>query len=276
MDEDVGQALRRIRAGISRRRQAATALLAEWRSDPEWRPDCNACGRPGGILTVLRPGEHEQVQERLQVRCPWRDDPERCNLAAADRASAAEAKARWLREHGVGRRYQGMRLEMVPQGVRREIGAYLTCLREHVASGRGLLLAGPVGAGKTAVLGLIAERAFDLEITAELVHCSALFAAFYRRGRDDGDRLQRWRGSALLLLDDFGVPYAHDFPLAEFEAFVEHRHAEMLATCVTTNARIEDLRADAAWARVYDRWRATCWGYVLDGPSQRAPLEGTP
>jgi DNA replication protein DnaC len=269
--ENLSEIIKRTEEGISRRRQASTELLEEWHSDPHWRPDCAACRKPAGLLPAERSGL------RLLVQCPWRDDPTRCRLASADLESAAAAKIRWLRERGLGRRYHGMSLESVETNARPEIEAYLERLDAHVRAGRGLLLAGPVGSGKTAILGLIAERAYDLGIeSVDFVHCSTLFAAFYRRGRDDAERLERWRSRSLLLLDDFGLPYAHDFPLAEFEAFCEHRHAEMQATCVTTNARVEELQASVEWARVYDRWRSTCWGYVLEGPSNRQGLEGAP
>lgn len=269
--EKLDEIIRRTEEGISRRRQASTELLAEWRSDPTWQPDCATCRRPAGMLAA------ERGELRVLVRCPRRDDPTRCELAAADLEKAAADRRRWLHERGLGRRYHGMSLESVEASARPEIAAYLERLDAHVRAGRGLLLAGPVGSGKTAILGLIAERAYDLGIeSVDFVHCSRLFAAFYRRGREDGERLERWRSRSLLLLDDFGVAYAHDFPLAEFEAFCEYRHAEMLATCMTTNARVEELQASVEWARVYDRWRSTCWGYVLEGPSKRQGLEGAP
>lgn len=218
---------------------------------------------------------------KVSVVCLWRDDPRRCHLAVRDAENAAVARRAdredWLRQGGLGPRYWGMSLECVEQTIRADVAAYLDGVREHIRQGRGLLLSGAVGTGKTAILGLIAERACDERLSGvEFVHCSTLFAAFYRRAKDDAERVLRWRECSLLLLDDFGMAYAHDFPVAEFEAFCEHRHSEILATCVTTNARVEDLQESRQWARIYDRWRSTCWGYVLGGQSKRQVLEGWP
>jgi DNA replication protein DnaC len=109
-----------------------------------------------------------------------------------------------------------------------------------------LLLAGPPGTGKTATLAY-------------------LVAEFHRRGDLTGDRLAGYRWEApsvrfakvrdlyasvfdrrsgplaaarsvdVLLLDDWGAAYEHDWPLAELDGLVDHRWDRQLATVVTTN-----------------------------------------
>jgi len=77
----------------------------------------------------------------------------------------------------------------------------------------------------------------------------------------DVDALQR---CGLLLLDDFGVEYAADWSLSRFQAFVEYRHANELATCITTNLSTGDLRALAGYERIVSRWRESCAGHVYE------------
>lgn len=263
--------LERAQEGISRRQRASSAILDSWRSDPEWQPDCSACRKPEGLLH----GEHEGMT--LTLQCPRRSDCASCPLARADIQRAAEEKARWLRSHGVLRRYHGMRVDHVEERVQDYVTGYVERLQQHVRTGRGLLITGTTGTGKTAILGLIAEWAYDQGIRdAHFVYCYDLYAAFYRRDEETREQVRRWRECPLLLLDEFGAPYGHDFPTSEFEGLCEHRQADHLATCVTSNLAVKALQRTPEWARIYDRWRSTCWGIELRGPSKRQGLEGLP
>mgnify|MGYP005857167723 CR=1 FL=1 len=263
--------LERAQEGISRRQRASLALADLCGSEPDWQPNCEGCKKPQGAIRF----EHEGQTFRLA--CPWRADSQRCPLARADLLKAAQEKTKWLRERGLLRRYHGMRLEQVDPRARDLVAGYLERLQEHVRAGRGLLITGTTGAGKTALLGLIAERAYDLGITdAQFAYCYDLYAAFYRRDEEAREQIRRWRECRLLLLDEFGAPYGHDFPASEFEGFCEHRHADHLTTCVTTNLSVKAIQRSEEWSRIYDRWRSTCWGLALRGTTKRQGLEGAP
>jgi DNA replication protein DnaC len=252
-------------------------LVLEASSSSEFTAEgrCAECRAPDGLLRIfLRVDEAGRV---FWLVCPHRANPAICRLARNDAARARTERSRWLDAHGVGARYQGMELAKVADAAQAAVGGYLERLAQHVREGKGLLISGPTGTGKTAILGLVAERAYESQIRdCWMVYSYDLYAAICRRDDAARTKLATWRSCRLLLLDEFGAAYGADFPASEFEGLMEHRQSDQLATCVTTNLSQADLRRSPEWSRVYDRWRSTCWGIELVGPSKREALEGMP
>lgn len=195
--------------------------------------------------------------------------------------------ADWLRRVGIPSTALHPRWEDVPTsgGFRDVLRSYCETLRGRVASGHGLILSGPVGVGKTCALALIAA-----EVELQAIGCSChfirlpdLYEKLHRCSRgeiigDYGERrsfedLAEWH-CGLLLLDDLGTQYASPFAQAQWHSLMEHRYSEALATCITTNLSVPDLRADGEMARVYDRLRETCVCVATDSdePSKRRQL----
>jgi DNA replication protein DnaC len=270
--EPIGQYVARAQDDACLRQQVRSALEA--RSSSEFTSEglCAECRPPKGLLRVSAEGRY------FMLTCPQRDNRDLCRLARNDAALRRTERARWLDAHGVGARYQGMDLSRVDEAARITVGGYLDRLGDHVRAGKGLLISGPTGTGKTAILGLIAERAHGIMLQGGcwMVYSYDLYAAICRRDEAARERLETWRNCRLLLLDEFGAAYGADFPASEFEGMMEHRQADQLATCVTTNLSLADLRRSPEWSRVYDRWRSTCWGIELVGASKREALEGMP
>lgn len=241
-------------------------MAEQWSSQPDAEPPCDECD--DGWLKVVKDGEFIG-----QAICPFREDAAKCMLARANGEQAGAQKTAWLRGHGVLARYHHMSIDHVAEKARLEVAGYTANLADEVTEGRGLLIGGAVGTGKTAILGLIADAAYDAGINeTEFVYSFDLYAAFFRHNPErDDERMRRWRQARLLLLDELGAAYTTDFSLSEFEGFVEHRHAACLATCVTTNVPLDKLKKVVS-ARVYDRWRSTCTAIELAGGSKRTAL----
>ena len=186
----------------------------------------------------------------------------------------------WLSRCGIGARYWDATRERL-----REPGpivAYLDNLPDDVRDGRGLLLLGPVGTGKTAALALIAREAQDrLTGWTPVWYCttSRLISHLLRgtemmrfqdttSGRGEPYEVDP-KDATLLLLDEFGAAYESDYAMAAFEDYLGLRYDQRLATCVAANLTPEQIKAKPHYARMVDRWKETCRVVVIGGVSMR-------
>jgi DNA replication protein DnaC len=131
--------------------------------------------------------------------------------------------------------------------------------------GSTLMLAGPVGTGKThaayAVLNDAAETA-----TVAATTLADLLAAL----RPDGDAraAQRARTADLLLLDDFGAAKASEWAVEQVVALLDARLREGRRQVVTTNAPYDAL-VEAWDDRAMDRLRYRWTVIQMTGESRR-------
>jgi len=110
-----------------------------------------------------------------------------------------------------------------------------------------LIIAGPVGTGKTwaawATLHRIAERGITVAGVSASVYIDA--------GRPGGTT-DRWANVPVLLIDDLGAEHSTEWALDRIYTLVDHRWEHELATVVTTNLAAEGFR-EAVGARVWSR-----------------------
>ena len=251
-------------AGITLRRQVLTENLAAWNS----KPPCELCDK--GLLGVGHEGQ------MVWLLCPFREETERCRLARADAKEQAREKRQWLSDHGVALEYQQATLAGVDPAIRTQIGAYLLGLSRHVHAGKGLLITGARGVGKTCILGLVAQRAYECKLFPEMVTEQELFSMLTAPEdspqRERASRLERCR---LLLMHEFGAAYEHDFPYARLENLVEKRWSNHRATCITSNIPLkgeDSLSTIPRYQRVIDRWKTSCFLFAIAGESRRETL----
>ena len=189
----------------------------------------------------------------------------------------------WLTRCGVGERYWEMERERLREPDL--VVPYLAELAPNVEAGRGLLLIGPVGVGKTATLAMVAEEALAQGITGAWYTTATRMITHLLRGTemrtewvytDDGYGAREGkqvdidpRHWPLLLLDEFGSAYESEYAIAAFEDYLGYRHDRRLATCVATNLTAEQIRANDHYARLVDRWRETCVVVGIGGESMR-------
>ena len=66
------------------------------------------------------------------------------------------------------------------------------------------------------------------------------------------------------MVDDFGADYSTEYHASSFNAIMEHRHGDELATCVASNLSLKALAGLEQFARSVDRWRETCGDDVYE------------
>lgn len=209
------------------------------------------------------------------VACPRREEPDLCRLAAADRREAFRLRRVRLMGAGLLPRYHAATIAGVNAAIRDDVVSYLRNLDEQIGRGKGLMLIGDRGTGKTMVLGLIGMRADEIGQPFAFVYAADVYAAMRRRDGAALEYLEGLRRTKLLLFDEFASSPANDFTIGDLESLLEHRHGSMRATCIATNLGAEKLRQMPEWARIYDRLRDDCWppgeAIVIPGGSQRGP-----
>lgn len=137
--------------------------------------------------------------------------------------------------------------------------------------GRGLLLHGTVGTGKTYYACCIANELIDKGYS---VLCSSF--------RDVVNELQgMWEGKneyiealnrySLLVLDDLGTERDTDFMKEQIFNIIDSRYRSGLPFIITTNLTMEELKKpkDIAYQRIFDRILERCHPIRIDGMSRR-------
>jgi hypothetical protein len=138
---------------------------------------------------------------------------------------------------------------------------------DHVP--RGLLIMGNIGVGKTSLLALIARYLVkQWNCCPRYISTSELFNLYFEREYELVNSLMK---AQILFLDDIGRSYTADFPVSKFETFIEYRYAHLLPTFISSDMKLEDLRAKQGYERIADRLNDKKWLIHLElaGRSRR-------
>lgn len=142
---------------------------------------------------------------------------------------------------------------LVPQDCRQQLVAYCESLQVHVTQGMGLFLGSAVGAGKTSMLALLAQRAEQLHVPAAYV--VAGFALHEILKQDRG----AYQTTPLLLLDDLDYVSTAGYEQEQrswdlIGQALYLRDAAGLSTVVACNDTWEVIAGKPGMARVVSRW----------------------
>ena len=142
---------------------------------------------------------------------------------------------------------------------------------EFIKSGRGLLLYGTVGTGKTYYAACIANRLLDNGYTALMTNFARLTNTI--QGMYDGkqeyiDNLNRY---SLLVIDDLGVESDSKYRQEIVFNVIDSRYRAGLPFIITTNLTAEEIKKpqDLGYSRIYDRILERCFPVEVAGQSRR-------
>ncbi len=250
--DSLGSDVRTMREMVAARRERAMRVRA---ANP-WHPMLCPAGTCDGTYQGVSP--EDARPERIvclnheTAQCPRRA------------AAIAAARTAWFRRAGFGPRYDDPDPERVP--IRDLIDDYLADWPANLANGRGLLISGGVGVGKTMTLAYLALRLYDGGYTdVDCQFAPSLFDKLHR----DAAMTRHFAGVGLLMIDDLGVEYRGDWAMARFAELVEFRHSSLAPVVVTTNLSTDSLLHQPELGRIIDRWRQSCSALTLAGESQR-------
>lgn len=148
---------------------------------------------------------------------------------------------------------------------------YTDHFREFKKMGKGLLLYGEVGTGKSHIAACIANHLIDegykVLMTNFATMVNILQASF--EGRQEYiNSLNRY---SLLIIDDLGAERKSEFMQEQVYNIIDARYRSGLPMIITTNLTIKQLTepAEIGFSRIYDRILERCHPMELTGDSRR-------
>ena len=148
---------------------------------------------------------------------------------------------------------------------------YVENFEELKKEGKGLLLYGGVGTGKTYAAASIANALVDKEIPAMVTN----FARIANKLQEKLDKrqafLDRLNKFDLLVIDDLGAERSTDFMQEIVYNVVDSRYRSGLPMIITTNLSLDTIKNpdNTAESRIYDRLLEKCFPVEVKGSSHR-------
>lgn len=157
---------------------------------------------------------------------------------------------------------------------------YGKAIRSAIDTGKGLILQGKVGTGKTTLAIAILRMAVQSGIRCLFVNNISLNDKLLNLLNSDRKELANYdtllRTVPLLVIDDFGAESDrnnHSWIVEKMESIIGERYDRMLPTIITTNLTKDDIKKRYN-ERIYDRLRDTCELVTFRGQSLRGNKEG--
>lgn len=171
----------------------------------------------------------------------------------------------WLREHGTFPAENKEAYAIVK--------AYADNLKYNLDFGKGLILRGPAGTGKTSIAVSVLKRAIDMGKGGMMISMPNLLDNMLTLSKGDNVAFmnyeQKLRNIPLLLLDDFGAEYSKsEWVSAKVESIIIDRYNRMKPIVLTTNYS-DGWTKDHYSQRIYDRLRGEYEEAIFKGASHR-------
>ena len=148
---------------------------------------------------------------------------------------------------------------------------YVNNFSEFRKDGKGLLLYGTVGTGKTYFAACIANRLIDSGYKVLMTNFARLTNEI--QGMFEGkqkfiDSLNRY---TLLIIDDLGAERKSDFMQEQVFNIIDARYRSGLPFIITTNLTADEIKKpqDVGYSRIYDRILERCFPVEVTGASRR-------
>lgn len=217
---------------------------------------CPKCGEH--ILAVYV--NFSGIKIAIKKPCFCRDAEIKAQDKAAAEKKAEESRVKRFAWAGIPEMFQDATLKKY---VRRPgtdeayeaVKAYLLNREENITAGKGLLLAGPCGTGKTHLGCAILNCALEDGRTAAYWNVPEMFDALLpgrSEERAQGDILDKAYMARVLLLDDLGAEKPSEWTQKQLTIIIDARYRDNKPTIITTNAAGKEL-LNSCGARVYSR-----------------------
>lgn len=155
----------------------------------------------------------------------------------------------------------------------RIVNEYRQNLEQNLNTGKGLILRGPAGTGKTSLGVCLLKEALAIGKGCLMLSMPNLLDNMLTLSKGDNVAFmnyeQKLRNIPLLLLDDFGAEYSKsEWVAAKVESIIIDRYNRMRPIILTTNYS-EGWTKDHYSQRIYDRLRGEYQEAIFMGASHR-------
>lgn len=209
--------------------------------------------------------EYEFYQPIYESPIVVRDEKSKAYDLAGIPKRYASMSFDWLREHGTFPTENKEAYAIVK--------AYADNLKYNLDFGKGLILRGPAGTGKTSIAVSVLKRAIDMGKGGMMISMPNLLDNMLTLSKGDNvafmDYERKLRNIPLLLLDDFGAEYSKsEWVSAKVESIILDRYNRMKPIVLTTNYSDSWIK-DHYSQRIYDRLRGEYEEAIFKGASHR-------
>lgn len=171
----------------------------------------------------------------------------------------------WLKEHGT--------FPKENKEAYRIVSEYRQNIEANLSSGKGLILRGPAGTGKTSLGVCLLKEALAIGKGCLMISMPNLLDNMLTLSKGDSVTFlnyeQKLRNIPLLLLDDFGAEYSKsEWVAAKVESIIIDRYNRMRPIILTTNYS-EGWTKNHYSQRIYDRLRGEYQEAIFVGASHR-------
>lgn len=137
--------------------------------------------------------------------------------------------------------------------------------------GKGLLLSGNVGTGKSYLAACIANRLIDKGYHCRMTNFSTLINKIQSSFEGRQEAIDELDHFDLLILDDLGAERKTEYMDEQVFSIIDARYRTGLPFIITTNISLEDIKKpeDLTQARIYDRILERCHPIKVEGASKR-------
>lgn len=216
--------------------------------------------------------------ESFTTMCLCKCEEERVDKENAERLrQERQARAMRLREAGFAEKRMTFWTFEADDGTNKKLTTiaknYCNNFRQMLNQGKGLLLFGGVGYGKTFAAACIAneliEQGYPVMITS-ITHIINQISGMYEK-QHFIDGLNEY---PLLILDDFGTEGDTPYRTEIATAIIDARYRAFLPLIVTTNLTADELKhpASVEKERIYSRLFEMCYPYEVKGDERRKKM----
>lgn len=148
---------------------------------------------------------------------------------------------------------------------------YCNNFDEFRKDGKGLLLHGDVGTGKTYYAACIANSLIDSGYSVLMTNFARLtnkINGMFEGKQDYIDSLNRY---TLLIIDDLGAERKSEYMQEQVFNIIDARYRSGLPFIITTNLTTDEIKKpqDIGYSRIYDRVLERCFPVEVNGVSRR-------
>ena len=148
---------------------------------------------------------------------------------------------------------------------------YADSFRDFKQDGKGLLLYGTVGTGKTYYAACIANRLIDRGYDVLMTNFARLtnqIQGTYEGKQEMIDELNRYQ---LLIIDDLGAERKSEYMQEMVFNIIDSRYRSGLPFILTTNLTADEIKRpqENSFSRIYDRILERCFPIEISGTSRR-------
>lgn len=148
---------------------------------------------------------------------------------------------------------------------------YAKNFAEFRREGKGLLLYGPVGTGKTYYAACIANALIDDGFTVVLTNFTKILNQLQDLKTEKQKYIEGFNRYSLMIIDDLGVERSTEFAQEQVFNIIDSRYRAGLPFIITTNLTADELKKpqDVCYSRIYDRILERCHPVGVSGGSRR-------